>query len=89
MPVEPKRLPDGHYNAALDLLDRNLAEGNGGRIAVIDDRGPTTYAELTQRANRFANALAGLGIEREQRILLVLQDSVDFPTVFLGAIRRA
>ena len=87
MPVEPKSLPQGFYNAALDLLDRNLAEGNGERIAVIDDRGATTYAELTERANRFANALAGLGIEREQRILVVLQDSVDFPIVFLGAIK--
>ena len=84
---EPKSLPLGYYNAALDLLDRNLAAGNGERIAVIDDGGRYTYAELTERANRFANALTDLGIRREQRILLVLQDSVDFPVVFLGAIK--
>jgi len=87
MAVQPKSLPPGYYNAALDLLDRNLAEGRGDRVAVIDDRGSTTYAALTERANRFASALADLGIQREQRILVVLQDSVDFPTVFLGAIK--
>ena len=87
MVIQPKSLPPGYYNAALDLLDRNLAEGRGERVAVIDDRGRTTYAALTERANRFANALADLGVEREQRILVALQDSVDFPTVFLGAIK--
>jgi benzoate-CoA ligase len=87
MAVQPKSLPPGYYNAALDLLDRNLDEGRGERVAVIDDRGRTTSAALTERANRFANALEDLGVQREQRILLVLHDSVDFPTVFLGAIK--
>jgi benzoate-CoA ligase len=87
MAVQPATLPDGFYNAALDLLDRNLAEGRGARIAVIDDAGSYTYAALTERANRFANALAGLGLQREQRLLMVMQDTVDFPTVFLGAIK--
>ena len=87
MTVTPKSLPPGYYNAALDLLDRNLAEGRGDRIAVVDDHGRTTYAALTERANRFANALAELDVTREQRILVVLQDGVDFPAVFLGAIK--
>ncbi|MDB5406593.1 MAG: benzoate-CoA ligase [Rhodospirillales bacterium] len=87
MPVQPSTLPDGCYNAALDLLDRNLAEGRGERIAVIDDAGAYSYAALTERANRFANALEGLGMHREQRLLMVMQDTVDFPTVFLGAIK--
>jgi benzoate-CoA ligase len=87
MPVEPATVPDGCYNAALDLLDRNLAEGRGERVAVIDDAGSYSYAALTERANRFANAIEGLGLHREQRLLMVMQDTVDFPTVFLGAIK--
>jgi benzoate-CoA ligase len=87
MPLRPARLPEGHYNAALDLLDRNLEAGRGEAIAVIDDQGLTTYAELTEQANRFANALEDLGFQREDRLLLALLDSVDFPTVFLGAIK--
>lgn len=87
MSVAPATLPEGCYNAALDLLDRNLLEGRGERLAVIDDRGQYSYAELTERANRFANALENLGVEREERVLLALHDGVDFPVAFLGAIK--
>jgi len=75
------------YNAADDLIERNLAAGRGAKIAYIDDTGRYTYAELAARANRFANALGGLGLAREQRILMCVHDTIDFPTVFLGAIK--
>ena len=39
MAVSPASLPKGYYNAALDLLDRNLAEGRDDKLAVIDDKG--------------------------------------------------
>jgi len=74
------------YNAAADLIERNLAAGREAKIAIIDDRGQYTYAELAERVGRFANATCRLGIHREQRILLCLHDGVDFPTAFLGAI---
>jgi benzoate-CoA ligase len=75
------------YNAAHDLVERNLQAGRGGRLAYIDDRTRTTYAELAARVNRAGNALLALGLAPEQRVLLALHDSVDFPTVFLGAIK--
>ena len=75
------------FNAAADLIGSNLDAGRGGKFAYIDDTGRTTYEELARRVDRFANALAGLGIRREQRILLALHDSIDFPTAFLGAIK--
>ena len=74
------------YNAAADLIERNLAAGRGAKTAIIDDRGQYSYAELAERVSRFANAMRGLGIHREQRILLCLHDGIDFPTAFLGAI---
>src|SRR5215813_9213780 len=75
------------YNAAHDLLERNLTAGRAGKIAYVDDRGSCTYGELAARANRFANALAGLGLRAEDRVLLCLHDTIDFPTAFLGAIK--
>ncbi len=75
------------YNAAHDLLERNLKAGRGSKTAVIDDAGRYTYQELAHRTNRFANALQNLGIQREQRIVLALHDSIDFPAAFLGAIK--
>jgi benzoate-CoA ligase len=75
------------YNAAHDLIERNLAAGRAGKIAYIDDAGAYTYGELAARVNRCANALTGLGLQPEQRVLLCHLDSIDFPAVFLGAIK--
>ncbi len=74
------------YNAAVDLIERNLAV-RPEKIAYIDDYGAYTYAELARRVNRCANALTGLGLALEARVLLCLTDTVDFPSVFLGAIK--
>ncbi|HWU25560.1 MAG TPA: benzoate-CoA ligase family protein [Rhizomicrobium sp.] len=75
------------FNAACDLIDHNLAAGRGGKAAVIDYRGPLTYAELAERVDRMASVFSRLGVKCEQRILLCLLDTADFPTVFLGAIK--
>src|ERR1700730_9966974 len=75
------------YNAAADLIERNLAAGRGAKPAFIDDRGQYSYAEIAGRVSRFANVLRRLGMQPEQRILLCLHDTIDFPTAFLGAIR--
>ena len=75
------------YNAAHDLIERNLAAGRAGKIAYIDDAGTYTYGELAERVNRCANALTGLGLQPEQRVLLCHLDTIDFPAVFLGAIK--
>jgi benzoate-CoA ligase len=75
------------YNAAVDLIDRNVVEGRGARTAYIDDRGQTTYAELLARTNRTGNALKSLGVLPEQRVLLLMLDTTDFVAAFLGAIK--
>jgi 4-hydroxybenzoate-CoA ligase len=83
----PRILVPDRFNAAHDLLERNLHAGRAGKVAFIDDRGAYTYAELAARVNRFAQALPSFGIHMEQRILLCLKDGIDFPTAFLGAIK--
>jgi benzoate-CoA ligase len=74
------------YNAAADLLGRNLPL-HAHKIAFIDDRGAYTYAELAERVDRCAGALLELGLEPEQRVVLGLLDTIDFPACFLGAIK--
>jgi benzoate-CoA ligase len=80
--VVPRR-----YNAAYDLLQRNIAAGRARKAAYVDDRGSLTYGELDARSAAFAHALGALGILPEQRILLCLHDTTDFPVAFLGAIK--
>ncbi len=75
------------YNAAHDLVERNLAAGRGAKIAYIDDAGTYTFGELAERVNRCANAFVGLGLQAEDRVLVCQLDTIDFPSVFLGAIK--
>ncbi|HEY6994910.1 MAG TPA: benzoate-CoA ligase family protein, partial [Xanthobacteraceae bacterium] len=42
---------------------------------------------LAERVDRFGHLLRALGIRREERILLALLDTIDWPTAFLGAIK--
>src|SRR5512141_1498466 len=75
------------YNAAHDLIERNLRAGRAGKTVFIDDSGSITYGQLAERVNRAANALTGLGLALEDRIMLAHLDTIDFPGVFLGAIK--
>jgi benzoate-CoA ligase len=75
-----------HYNAAVDLIERNLAV-RPGKIAYIDERGSYSVADLAERVNRCANALTDLGLALEARVMVCLLDTIDFPSVFLGAIK--
>jgi len=79
--------PTGAYNAAVDLIGRNLRAGRGDKPAFIDETGTHTYADLAARADRFANLLRARGIRREERVVLALLDTIDFPAAFLGAIK--
>lgn len=75
------------YNAAYDLIERNLRAGRGEKLAYIDDSGAYTYSELADRVDRCAAALLELDLQPEQRVFLCLQDTIDFPTAFLGSIK--
>lgn len=74
------------YNAASDLIDRNLPH-RAGKTAFIDDAGSHSFADLSERVDRFAGHLDALGIGQEARIMLCLEDGIDFVTAALGAIK--
>ena len=65
----------------------NLEAGRAGRPALITAEGAVTYGELASLAASVAAYLTELGIEREQRVLMILDDSPAFPATFLGAMR--
>jgi len=77
----------GPYNAVSWLLDRNVEEGRGGKLAYTDTVSELTYGGLQQRTRRVANMLRRLGVRREERVAMIMLDTIDFPAVFLGAIR--
>ena len=75
------------YNAAYDLIERNLAAGRAAKLAYIDDGGQYSFGQLAERVNRFGSGLQAMGLEMEHRVLLALTDTIDFPTAFLGSIK--
>jgi len=75
------------YNAAEDLVGGNLKAGRAGKLAYIDDAGQCTFGELAERVDRFGNHLLSLGLRMEDRILIAMHDSIDWPVAFLGAIK--
>jgi 4-hydroxybenzoate-CoA ligase len=82
-----KRGMSGSYNAVTWLLDRNVDEGRANKLAFTDTVSELTYGELQKQSCRVANMLRRLGVRREERVAMLMLDTVDFPAVFLGAIR--
>ncbi|MBI4524594.1 MAG: benzoate-CoA ligase family protein [Deltaproteobacteria bacterium] len=79
-------LPD-IYNAAITFVDENIRLGRGSKPAIYCLDQTFTYQEVSERVNRTGNALKELGVEIEQRVLLVLPDCPEFAFSFFGAIK--
>lgn len=73
-------------NASL-AVDRNVEAGRGAKVAYVASDATLTYEQLCLQVNRMGHALRELGVRREQRVLLVLDDTTAFPIAFLGAMR--
>ncbi|SMG12660.1 benzoate-CoA ligase family protein [Paraburkholderia susongensis] len=80
-PVAP---PPPLFNFARHLFELN--EARASKLVYIDDTSATTYGELEERARRCASALRTLGVHPEERVLLVMLDTVSLPVAFLGAL---
>ena len=76
--------PTDPFNFAQHLLALNA--GRAGKPAFVDDLGALSYGQLEERVRRLAAGLRGLGIRREERVLLLMQDVNDWPVSFLGAM---
>jgi benzoate-CoA ligase family protein len=75
------------FNMASYLVDRHVQEGRGSRPAWRYNGATSTYAGLMAQVNRVANGLASIGLEMEQRCLLLLPDSPEFLASFLGSMK--
>ena len=79
-------LPD-IFNAATYFVDRHVSEGRANKVAIECGDERVTYGEVAERTNRFANALRRLGLQPEQRVVLLQLDSPAFACSFFGAIK--
>ena len=72
------------FNIAQHLLEVNSQRPQ--KPAFVDDLGVLTYGELDERVRRLASGLRSLGLRREERVLVLMHDGVDWPVAFLGAM---
>jgi acetyl-CoA synthetase len=85
-------LPDGRLNIAYEALDRQVAAGLGGQLAVrYIDRGGVrsdlTYESLLRAANRFANVLSELGLAHGDRVFSLLGRGPALHVAALGTMK--
>ena len=66
----PEKLNLGSY-----YLDGNLEAGRGDRTAIYYQEKSYSFLDLWRLSNRLGNALKELGVEPENRVLLILEDS--------------
>jgi 4-hydroxybenzoate-CoA ligase len=75
------------YNAVADFVDAPVSRGLSEKIAFVDAERSLSYGELQTRTCRFAAALKNLGLRPEERLAVLLYDTVDFPVAFWGGLR--
>jgi benzoate-CoA ligase family protein len=69
------------FNIASYFVDRN----SPSRTALLTNGGPITYGELASRVNRAGNALLELGVRPGDRVLIAMNDGVEFVAAWYGA----
>jgi benzoate-CoA ligase family protein len=80
------QLPDV-FNAAGEFIDRHIAEARADRAALRHEGRTLTYGQVAEMVNRVGNALRGLAVDMENRVLLLLYDSPEFAASFFGAMK--
>jgi len=86
-------LPGGKgYNIAHEAVDRHAAGARAHKVAIrwigkTDARRELTYRDLQRETNRFANALAGLGVKPGESVFLLLGRLPELYIALLGALK--
>src|SRR5712691_11200370 len=75
------------FNLADYFLYRNLEEGRENKICLYYEDQTFSYGDTARMSNRVGNALRELGVEMEDRVLLVLPDCPEFVWTWFGAAR--
>jgi acyl-coenzyme A synthetase/AMP-(fatty) acid ligase len=75
------------FNMATYYLDDRIKEGKGDRVAVYDEDERYTYSDVQEMVNRVGNVLLSLGVEMEDRVLIVLPDGIEFVAAWFAVAK--
>jgi benzoate-CoA ligase family protein len=79
-------LPE-HLNLGSFFLDVNLELGRGDRTAIYYKDARYSFRDLWRLTNRLGNVFRELGVEPENRVLLILDDSPEWIAAWLGTMK--
>lgn len=82
----PVELPE-RFNMAAPFLDRHFQERRGPQTAMQCEGRTFTYAETLEMVNRAGNGLRNMGLEKGDRLLLILPDGPEFVAAYFGAVK--
>ena len=77
----------GQFNLVDHFVDRHPRESRGERAAIVSGGRRLTYSAIATLINRTGHALRRLGLQEEQRALLVLPDIPEFAAAYFGAMK--
>ena len=86
MVTELKNLSE-QLNIANVFVDENVQNGRGQNIAIYYGDETLTYRDVLELVNKTGNALKNIGVNTEERVMLILLDSPEFVASFFGAIK--
>jgi len=69
-----------------DLL-KNTAERHPNKTAIVSGVSKVSFKDLNQTANKIANALLGLGLEKGQNLAILSANHLDYPAIYFGAAK--
>jgi benzoate-CoA ligase family protein len=84
--IASESLP-AQFNVASWFVDRNVTEGRGATPAFQYEGRTLTYGQVQELVNRTGNALLEIGVEPENRVLMLCLDAPEFIGTFWGAIK--
>jgi 4-hydroxybenzoate-CoA ligase len=80
-------LSDLNGNAAVYFVDRHAHGALADKPAFIEGERRLTYGELANQSDRMAGLYATHSLEAEDRVALVILDTIDFPIIFWGSLK--
>src|SRR5262245_26757764 len=75
------------FNLTDHFVDRHVREGRGQKVAIRCGGSVYTYDALAADVNRAGNGLLRLGLQDEQRVLLLLPDCPEFVVAYFAVIK--
>ena len=85
-------LPDGGLNLAYEAIDRHVVHGKGDKPAMIwegknGESETYSYDDMRRETNKFANVLAGLGVEKGDRVFTFMERIPEIYFTVFGTLK--